>query len=133
MSSFFPPTDILLVSAALAACRFENQRWVRARASGMRGSSFALGLIPELIGFTAMLFGLIFLIAVGSDFGWKATVGLILFSFGGVMIWTIISTIVTIKIFRRPDNVMFWLLGTILTVPLVIYLFTKVSWFGFMS
>lgn len=132
MSDFFPTTGILIGAAALSAARFENQRWVRAQ-QGVQQGKFDLNFVAILIGFIAMVFGLSFWIAVGYDYGWLTMIGLATTTFVGAVAWSIVSAFISIKILGVRESFGLWLSGTILIIPLVMWLATKVTWFGLIS
>ena len=53
----------LIPMAILYICRFENQRWTRRRAHGVRGASEVAGLFVDLTGSLSLVFSFIFLVA----------------------------------------------------------------------
>ena len=124
-TTFIPPTSILLLAAAFYIARFENQRWVRARARGLRGASEGFGVFVDLTGMMSILFALLFLIATGYDFGWRAALGLILITQIVGLAYSLISTAIL-----RGDRIGVWMVGTLSIWALMPFLAIQVSWFG---
>lgn len=123
--------------------QYENQRWVRARAGGMRGANEGIGLAVDLSGAAAMVFGIIWLIAYGFDAGWRYAVGLFLVGLSIMVAYSLVSTTIVASVKRatmdRPalqfdrmggDWLLLWMLGTLAVWPLMVLLGTRVSWFG---
>ena len=132
MAELFPPSEILVGAAILSAARFENQRWVRAQANTPQ-SRFDLNFVAVLVGFAAMVFGLVFWIAVGYDFGWLTMAGLAMVTFLAAIAWSVLSALISAKVLGVRESFGIWVLGTILIIPAIIWLAPKVSWFGILS
>ena len=76
-SDFLPSvSSALLLYTGFKVAQFENQRWVRARSGGLRGTSLAFGLFVDLTGIVAMVFGYGWIVAYAFDTDWKQAVGL---------------------------------------------------------
>ena len=125
MMEFIPSLSVCLLVGLLSIARFENQRWIRARARGMRGASDGIGAFADITGLLGFLFGLAFLGAFSFDNGWKETLGLIVIALLASVVWSVVSTAIF-----RGDNFFLWLIGTLATWPLAILLACQVSWFG---
>ena len=125
---FIPKGAILFWSIILSCARFENQRWVRARQQGLRGSNEAFGAsidLTYLIGF-----GLILTVIALSffDFGWKQTVGLIVLTMLAGWIWAGVGAFVAAIV----TPLFLWITGTVLVYVAAIPLLLQFSWFGFL-
>jgi hypothetical protein len=106
--------------------RFENQRWIRARSRGFRGSSAAVGTIIDLTGAVALLFTIAFVISFSFDQGWQGGVGLLASGILFSMAYSLISTLIF-----GGDVATLWMAGTFSVWPLATYLLGKTTWFGF--
>tara|TARA_R110000737_G_scaffold109657_2_gene142636 strand:- start:186 stop:584 length:399 start_codon:yes stop_codon:yes gene_type:complete len=123
--SYIPSYKLALLYSLLSIARFENQRWIRQRAAGIRGSSVAGGLFIDATGWFSMIFSFGFLISYGYDIGvWHA---LILY-FIILVISTAVSALITVIV--KGDSLIMWIIGTLAIYPLAILLVHKVSWFG---
>jgi hypothetical protein len=125
LEEFVPSTGILIASFALSCVRFENQRWVRSRNEGMRGSSEGFGIFVDLTASLSAIFGIVFLIAFFYDFGWKLTVGLVAITSLSAMVFSVL-----IGFLFRGDNLAIWMLCTFAVWPMVFVVSRYVSWFG---
>ena len=125
ISQFFPPTAILVLSAAFRIARFENQRWTRARRSGFRGTNELFGVFVDTTGSIAMIFELAFVIASGWQFGWLTIVGLFAVGMAATLTWGAITTAIF-----SGDSFFVWMLGTLAIWPLMVVLAFQLSWFG---
>ena len=124
MIEFLPSLDVLLPAALFSTCRFENQRWVRARSQGLVGSSQSVGAFVDLTRILSLLFAVAFLAAYGWEFGIKQAVGLSALLVVIGIAYTAVSTLV-----MRGESAVVWMLGTFGIWPIGIWLSTKVSWF----
>jgi hypothetical protein len=125
-SNWFPDTTATILFCAFMVARFENQRWVRARNSGFRGSSAAVGTIVDLTGAFALLFTIAFVLSFSFDHGWQGGIGLLA---SGILISLAYSLISTLMF--GGDLTVLWMVGTFSVWPLAIYLLGKTTWFGF--
>ena len=125
---FIPPVPLMVAYAALIIVRFENQRWTRARAMGLKGSSEAFGLFVDATGSLSRIFSLAFLGAVWFDFGWQSAVALVVAGLLVSMAYALLSTLI-----MKGESVAVWLVATGLTWPLAIVLSTTVTWFGMLA
>jgi hypothetical protein len=123
---YLPKGVILFWSIVLSCARFENQRWVRARKQGLRGSNEAVGAIIDL----TYLIGLVLMVAVVAlsffDFGWKQTVGLIVLTMLAGWVWAAVGAFVAATV--TPPAL--WIAGTVLVYLAVVPLLLQFSWFG---
>ena len=125
MPDSLPTVGLIILSLLFSAARFENQRWIRARAGGLTGSSEIAGLFVNLTGLLSLLFAVVFLAAYGYDEGLVKVITLIaIMLVGGLIISTAIGAIL------KGDNLFIWILGTVGIWPLAVVLFMRVTWFG---
>lgn len=117
MEAFIPPTTIAVLFGALAISRFENQRWSRARAAGMKGANQAAGLVVDLTGVVGTLFAFGFLVAYGYYFGWQPAVGLLAL---GIVVTMVGGTLVGAIL---GDNLAIWAIATLAVWPLMFALY----------
>jgi hypothetical protein len=137
----------LVLYTSFMVAQWENQRWVRARTRGMRGSNEMFGFFVDGTGFLSMIFGFVWIIAYAFDAGWRKAVGLFAVSWTAMfVIGMALSTCVALckrmfqsDLSRRLDGdemggdwLLFWIAGTIAVWPLMIILTRRVSWFGLM-
>ena len=122
---FLPDTDILIFAILFDICRYENQRWVRARQlHNFRGSWILLGEFVDWTRIISLLFAIALLISCGLTFGIQYTVGLLIIVVLTGYIYTLVSTLI-----MGGDNIIMWLVGTIAIWPIGIWLATKLNWF----
>lgn len=121
-AQFVPSFYLAALASAFHVCRFENQRWTRARSRGMIGSSAVSGLFVDFSGLVAPLFSKVILLAIWFDVGWQKTLGMFLFSQLTLSIWLLI----------KGDSLFRWIAGTLLVWPIMFLLARTVSWFGFL-
>lgn len=124
MLEILPQTAVLIPTTILSICRFENQRWIRKRAQGVRGASEAVGLFIDLTGIISLVFSFIFLVAYGYQFGALAAIVLFLIVAAIGMAYSMFST------FLYGDNFALQFIATFAIWPLMFWTATKVSWFG---
>lgn len=144
MGDYWPGwTTTTVLFCLFFIAQYENQRWVRKRAAGMRGASEGTGLLVDLSGMVAMVFGFVWPVAYGYDAGWRYAVGVYVtgvaivtaFSFasGALVAATKRATMDQMSLqFDRMggDWVVLWILGTLAVWPLMMMLTARVSWFG---
>ena len=120
-----PEINIILVVFLFRVAAFENQRWVRQRMQGMRGSSEEFGVLVDM----TMTIGTVL---------WYGFLGMYAFDYGivnGLILWVmalafmIIYGIISGPIFGG-DKLLILFIGTLLTVPLGAYLVFKTTVFG---
>lgn len=116
-------TSYLLAIAMYSILRFENQRWFRARANGMRGSNESIGNLVDATFFLGSIFTLAFFLAYLFDYGLLKTGVAFATGFGAALVWAFVS----------KDTIASWVLSTIFLWPAMIYLATLVTWFGINS
>ena len=126
--AYLPNWSLLGLFCALNVVRFENQRWIRARKAGMRGSNKVGGFFIDLIGFTAIIFYYMFLLSFSLENGiWSAVLLFIIASMAGLL-----TSIIFTSIFGG-DNPIVWAISTVAIIPLQLLLFSEVTWFGWFS
>jgi hypothetical protein len=120
LEPFLPEFGVALPAILFSTCRFENQRWIRARAWGLQGSSVAFGLFVDYTGLISAIFALFFIVAYGYDTGWRPVIGLLVISgFVGIL-WSMIVR----------DRYIVWIVCTLALWPLGLWMATLVSWFN---
>lgn len=126
--SYLPTLNLLIMFCILNIMRFENQRWIRARQAGMRGSWQLAGFCVDFIGFTSLIFYYLFLLSYGFENSiWSAILLFVIASITGILA-NVISTIIF-----RGDNPLVWAVSTILILPLQFALFYEVNWWGLLG
>lgn len=125
LTELLPPTSIAVLFVLLNSARFENQRWVRARKAGLRGSNRIYGEFVDLTRYLSWIFEFAFLIAYAVDTTIPKAVALFALAFAVGWIYTIVSSLVF-----RGDSVPAWIIGTIAIWPLSVALAPRVTWFG---
>ncbi|KAA5605867.1 hypothetical protein F1188_09665 [Roseospira marina] len=125
MADFLPDTIVAVLSVLFSMARFENQRWIRARLNGYRGSWQLLGVLVDMTGVLALLFSVAFLVAYDYGTSVEQAVGLLVITFvGGMVGSTALGAVL------GGDRAIVWLLATLLVWALAVGLATHVSWFG---
>ena len=117
------PISIIVISILFRITAFENQRWVRLRASGTHGSNQAIGVFVDLAMPLAGLLWYLFLIAFFVDTSFLTALCLYLIPFVTTLLWGFISR----------DNIFIWAISSIVVVPIGIYLVIQTSLFGLLS
>jgi|CXWL01.1.fsa_nt_gi hypothetical protein len=123
--TLLPESNLLILAILMSTARFENQRWIRARMGGFRGSNLWYGFFVDCTGFFGNVFNYAFLTAYFYDKGIYSTLYLI----GILFISGLLITLIFTRFFRG-DNPIVWFVGTLCVWPLAALLFSKVSWFG---
>lgn len=125
MQEYLPATKLMFLFALFGIARFENQRWIRARARGLRGANELFGAFVDLTGILSLLFVLAFLIAHWYDASLIKTIVLFIISVASITIYSLISTIIF-----RGDNPIVWFAGTIAVWAILLFLVPQITWFG---
>jgi|SRR5262245_53227789 len=120
---FMPRGIILFWSIIFNCARFENQRWVRARQGGLRGSNEAVGAFVDLTYWIGLALILTVMALSFFDFGWKQTAGLIGLTMVAGWIWAAIGAFIVTPLFLS-------VVGTMLVYVAAIPLLLQFSWFG---
>jgi hypothetical protein len=124
--AYMPNSTILIWAVVLSCAQFENQRWIRARMGGFRGSSAAFGLFVDATGLIAVVFAVIVAALNLYDFGWRNTVGLLALTLVGGWLWATMGAFVGALV----GKVALWMLGTVVVYIAAIVLSFQFSWFG---
>jgi hypothetical protein len=146
MGDFWPGwTTTTVLFCLFFIAQSANQRWVRARLAGMRGASEGIGLIVDLTGGIALVFGLLWPFAYGFDVGWRYAVGLYAVGFLIMLAYSVVTSALVAGIKRATldqialkhdrmggDLLVLWVLGTLALWPLMVMLGARVSWFGWL-
>jgi hypothetical protein len=119
------PLSIVVPAVLLSVARFENQRWIRLRSSGVQGDSPLVGAFVDITGGLSLIFAFFFTVAYAYDFGITSAVALLVVTFLAGILWTAVSTIML-----GGDNVFVWMIGTVAIWPLAIWLSTTLTWFN---
>jgi hypothetical protein len=128
MEQFLPAIGLAIVVTLFSIARFENQRWVRARANGLRGASNSVGIFVDTTAVVAGIVGLLFLAAYAYDGGWKKALGVVGVSFLASVLYSFVLAFVI-----RGDSLVLWIVGTVAVWPLMAILVTYATWFGFFA
>src|SRR6266478_8609336 len=107
--AYMPNAAILIWAVVLSCARFENQRWIRARMEGFRGSNAAFGFFVDATGLIAVLFAITIAALNLYDFGWRKTVGLLVLTLAGGWFWAALGTFVA----ALAGKVALWIIGTV--------------------
>ena len=127
MFSEYQPTGQILAWAAILSCaRFENQRWLRARQAGMRGSNETFGMLVDATYLIGTSVGLLALALSLYDFGWKRTLGLFVSTMLIGWLWGAVGAFAGTLI----SSLALWMIGTALVYVAAIPLLWQFSWFG---
>jgi len=122
---YMPKMAILVWAVLLSCARFENQRWIRARLGGLRGTNKRFGLFVD----ATMLFAWAAVITIVAlslyDFGWRKTIGLVVLMTVAGFIWAAVGAYVELIISWYAV----WIIGTALVYVAAIVLFSQFSWF----
>ena len=129
LMEFVPPTPVLILVCAFSIARFENQRWIRA----FRRSSEVVKFFVLLTGVVSSVFSVVFVVSFGFQFGWKSAIGILILGLIASIIWSLISTVFTLKMFGTGDNVFFWIIGTLAVWPIMFLLAQETIWFGLLG
>jgi hypothetical protein len=123
---FMPKVLILFWTIILSCARFENQRWVRARQGGFRGSNEAFGAFVDLTYGIGLALILTAMALSFFDFGWKQTAGLIGLTMVAGWAWAALGAFIAAIV--TPQFL--WVTGTVLVYVAAIPLLLQFSWFG---
>ena len=125
MVKYLPNTELLVLFICFGIARFENQRWIRARSRGMRGSNELIGACVDLTGSISLLFVLVFLVAYWYDTNIAKSLALLATSVVIGFVYSLISSIVF-----RGDIFIVWMIGTVAVWPILLFLIPQVTWYG---
>jgi hypothetical protein len=119
-----PEIYLFLIAVLQRIAAFENQRWVRQRQQGITGSSEAIGILVDFVMPVGTILWYAFLLMYAIDVSFVSALLIWLGTTFSLMVYGLISG----KVFG--DNVFIWMLGTILTLPIGIYLLLQTTIFG---
>ena len=108
---------LIPLAAATRYCGFEVQRWMRARAAGMRGESETFGLFVDATAMLTSIAYYVWLIVVAFRVGWLEALLVFLAS----MLFGIAAAF-----FTGADRLWRWVLALALVWPLTIALYVVV-------
>ena len=114
---------ILLFTVLFEIMRFENQRWVRARSRGVRGSNEIVGLFVDSVAIFSAIIWYLFLIAYGFDTSFITV----------IFLYFIVLTVSTIHSSIVMDEIFIWIISTVLILPIGVYLILQTTLFGLLN
>lgn len=118
LSAWLPTLSLVTSYCLFVIAAFENQRWAKARARGLRGANQTFGVFVDVTYYllsTFLRYG--FLVAVAVLLDWRQAVGLLVISQLMALLYSAISTVLV-----REENAALWLAGTVGVWPLGIYM-----------
>jgi len=116
----FPPITVTALMILLNVARFENQRWIRFRATGKRGNKEYFGAFVDLTGFAITIYYYALISVIFYDHGALKTITLFTCAF-------VAPTITSLII---KDNAFIWFFCSVFAWALAIAVSFHVSWFG---
>jgi hypothetical protein len=128
LDAYLPKMAILIWSVVFNCARFENQRWVRVRLSGLRGSNARIGVFVDATVFVGWTSAITIVALSLYDFGWRMTVGLLVWTTVAGFIWSALGGYAE----RIISRYAVWIIGTMLVYVAAIALFFQFSWFGYL-
>ena len=117
------PISIIIISILFRIAAFENQRWVRQRMSGIRGTDKFIGSLIDLMMPLGTALWYLFLIAFGLDYSFLSV----------LLLWMISAVSSVIYSVVMKDSLIVWMLGSLILLPLIIYLIFQTTIFGLNS
>jgi len=119
-----PELYLFLIAVLQRIAAFENQRWVRQRQQGIRGSSETIGVLVDFVMPLGTILWYTFLLMYAIDVSFVTA----LLMWVGAMVALTVYGLISGKVFG--DNIFIWILGTFLTLPIGIYLIFQTTIFG---
>jgi hypothetical protein len=119
-----PELYLFLIAVLQRIAAFENQRWVRQRQQGIRGSSESIGVLVDFVMPLGTILWYAFLLMYAIDVSFLTA----LLMWVGAMVALTVYGLISGKVFG--DNIFIWILGTFLTLPIGIYLIFQTTIFG---
>ena len=117
------PISIIIISILFRIAAFENQRWVRQRMSGIRGTDKFIGSLIDLMMPLGTALWYLFLIAFGLDYSFLSV----------LLLWMISAVSSVIYSVVMKDTLIVWMLSSLILLPLIIYLIFQTTIFGLNS
>ena len=117
------PISIIIISILFRIAAFENQRWVRQRMSGIRGTDKFIGSLVDLMMPLGTALWYLFLIAFGLDYSFLSV----------LLLWIISAVSSVIYSVVMKDSLIVWMLSSLILLPLIIYLIFQTTIFGLNS
>ena len=108
LSQFLPSGTIAMYYVIFAVFRFENQRWIRAIASGKIGSNPMVPLFVNLSGFLGLIVMVGVVIGLFWYGGWQVGIGTL-----ALGIVSGIATSILLGLIVGGDNFLIWLIATL--------------------
>ena len=109
MNQFIPEGWLIAIYCLFGIARFENQRWVRARNGGLRGSNEGAGAFVDATCWLSQFFGIGFLIWFAVQVGWRQALGLLVIGFGCSLLYALVA----------GDKLWRWVVATLAIWPLM--------------
>ena len=119
-----PELYLFLIAVLQRIAAFENQRWVKQRQQGIRGSSETIGVLVDFVMPLGTILWYAFLLMYAIDVSFVTA----LLMWVGAMVALTVYGLISGKVFG--DNIFIWILGTFLTLPIGIYLIFQTTIFG---
>jgi hypothetical protein len=113
-------TSIIVISILFRIAAFENQRWVRQRMSGIRGTDEFIGSLVDLMMPLGSALWYLFLIAFGLDYSFLSALWLWMISAVSSVIYSLVM----------KDSLIVWMISSLILLPLIIYLIFQTTIFG---
>jgi hypothetical protein len=111
--------SIIVISILFRIAAFENQRWVRQRMSGIRGTDEFVDLMMPL----GSALWYLFLIAFGFDYSFLSALWLWMISAVSSVIYSLVM----------KDSLIVWMISSLILLPLIIYLIFQTTIFGLLG
>jgi hypothetical protein len=116
-------TSIIVISILFRIAAFENQRWVRQRMSGIRGTDEFIGSLVDLMMPLGSALWYLFLIAFGLDYSFLSALWLWMISAVSSVIYSLVM----------KDSLIVWMISSLILLPLIIYLIFQTTIFGLLG
>ena len=115
--------SIIVISILFRIAAFENQRWVRQRMSGIRGTDEFIGSLVDLMMPLGSALWYLFLIAFGLDYSFLSALWLWMISAVSSVIYSLVM----------KDSLIVWMISSLILLPLIIYLIFQTTIFGLLG
>lgn len=122
MNSLLPDVTTVIIFLLFSMARFENQRWVKARKSGLKGANILFGNFVDITSLVGTIASYIFLAILWYKTSWKQPLCLYVFE----QIFGILTMFVLGK-----DSLIKWMLGTFGVWIIGIVLLSRIIFFYF--